>query len=62
MRIIIQRVQGASVTIDEQLYSAINQGMMILVGIEEADGDEDIAFLTKKVANMRFFNAAFSSL
>ena len=58
MRIIIQRVQGASVTIDEQLHSAINQGMMILVGIEEADGDEDIAFLTKKVANMRIFDDA----
>lgn len=58
MRIIIQRVQGASVTIDEQLHSAINQGMMILVGIEETDGDEDIAFLTKKVANMRIFDDA----
>ena len=56
MRIIIQRVRSASVTINEQLHSAINQGMMILVGIEEADGDEDIAFLTKKVVNMRIFN------
>lgn len=58
MRIIIQRVLNASVTIDNKLYSAINQGMMILVGIEEADGDEDIAFLTKKVANMRIFDDA----
>ena len=56
MRIIIQRVRNASVTIDEQLHSAIGQGMMILVGIEEADGDEDIAFLTKKVVNMRIFD------
>ena len=56
MRIIIQRVRGASVTIDGQLHSSINQGMMILVGIEEADGDEDIAFLTKKVVNMRIFD------
>ena len=53
MRIIIQRVREASVTIDEKLYSSIGRGMMILVGIEEADGDEDIAFLTKKVVNMR---------
>jgi D-tyrosyl-tRNA(Tyr) deacylase len=58
MRMIIQRVLNASVTIDNKLYSAINQGMMILVGIEEADGDEDIAFLTKKVANMRIFDDA----
>lgn len=58
MRIIIQRVLNASVTIDNKLYSAINQGMMILVGIEEADGDEDIAFLTKKIANMRIFDDA----
>ncbi|MBR4042574.1 MAG: D-tyrosyl-tRNA(Tyr) deacylase, partial [Bacteroidaceae bacterium] len=46
------------VTIEGVEHSAINQGMMILVGIEEADGDEDIAFLTKKVANMRIFDDA----
>lgn len=58
MRIIIQRVRNASVTIEGVEHSAINQGMMILVGIEEADSDEDIAFLTKKVANMRIFDDA----
>ena len=58
MRIIIQRVREASVTIDAKLHSAIGQGMMILVGIEDADTDEDIAFLTKKVANMRIFDDA----
>ena len=56
MRIIIQRVRNASVTIDGQLHSAIGQGMMILVGIEDADGDDDIAFLVKKVAAMRIFD------
>ena len=56
MRIIIQRVRNASVTIGGTQHSAIGQGMMILVGIEEADGDEDIAFLVKKVANMRIFD------
>ena len=45
-------------TIEGVEHSAINQGMMILVGIEEADGDEDIAFLTKKIANMRIFDDA----
>lgn len=58
MRIIIQRVRNASVTIEGVEHSAINQGMMILVGIEETDGDEDIAFLTKKIANMRIFDDA----
>ena len=58
MRIIIQRVRNASVTIGVQLHSSIGQGMMILVGIEDDDGDEDIAFLTKKVVNMRIFDDA----
>ena len=58
MRIIIQRVRNASVTIEGTQHSAIGQGMMILVGIEEADGDEDIAFLVKKVTNMRIFDDA----
>ena len=56
MRIIIQRVRNASVTINGQLHSSIGQGMMILVGIEEADNEEDIAFLVKKVAAMRIFD------
>ena len=56
MRIIIQRVREASVTINGQLHSSIGRGMMILVGIEEADGDDDIDFLTKKVVNMRIFD------
>ena len=56
MRIIIQRVRNASVTIDEKLHSSIDQGMMILVGIEDADNEEDIAFLVKKVAAMRIFD------
>ena len=58
MRIIIQRVRNASVAIEGIQHSAIGQGMMILVGIEEADGDEDIAFLVKKIINMRIFDDA----
>ena len=42
MRILIQRVKRASVTIDEKIKSMINSGLLILVGIEESDGDEDI--------------------
>ena len=58
MRIIIQRVREASVTIDGTLHSSIGRGMMVLVGIEDADTDEDIAYLTKKVVNMRIFDDA----
>jgi len=53
---VIQRVTKASVTIDQQLYSAIQSGLLILVGIEDADTDEDIEWLTKKTANIRIFN------
>jgi D-tyrosyl-tRNA(Tyr) deacylase len=56
MRVIIQRVHNASVTIDSQLHSAIGQGMMILVGIEDADTDADINWLAQKVVNLRIFD------
>ena len=58
MRIIIQRVRSASVTIDGHLHSSIQQGMMILVGIEESDDPDDIAYLTKKIPLMRIFDDA----
>ncbi|MFZ4454836.1 MAG: D-aminoacyl-tRNA deacylase [Bacteroidales bacterium] len=56
MKMVIQRVTKASVTIDQQLYSAIQHGLLILVGIEDADTDEDVEWLTKKAANIRIFN------
>ena len=55
MRIVIQRVAQASVTIDGVVKSAIGKGFMILVGIEEADTQEDVEWLTKKVVNLRVF-------
>ena len=55
MRIVIQRVAHASVTINGTVKSAIGQGYMILVGIEEADSMEDVEWLTKKVINLRVF-------
>ena len=55
MRIVIQRVAHASVTINGTVKSAIGQGYMILVGIEEADTIEDVECLTKKVINLRVF-------
>lgn len=56
MRTVIQRVTEASVTIDQELYSSIDKGMMILVGIEEVDTEEDIDWLVKKISNLRIFD------
>lgn len=56
MRIVIQRVTHASVTIDNVCKSAIKEGYMILVGIEEADTREDADWLTKKVIGLRVFD------
>ena len=56
MRGLIQRVSHASVTINGTCKSAIKEGMMILVGIEEADGQEDVDWLCKKIVNLRIFD------
>lgn len=56
MRTVIQRVQHCSVTIDGQLKSNIGNGMLVLVGIEDCDTQEDIEWLCKKIANLRIFD------
>lgn len=56
MKVVIQRVSTASVTIDNVVKSAIQNGLMILVGIEDADNDEDIIWLSNKVVNLRIFD------
>ncbi len=56
MRVVIQRVTEANVKIDGAVTGEIGKGFMILVGIEEADGAEDIAWLTKKIVNLRVFD------
>lgn len=56
MRVVIQRVSHASVTIEGHCKSAIQGGMMILVGIEETDEQEDIDWLCKKIVNLRIFD------
>ena len=56
MRVLIQRVSEASVTINKQLKSSIGNGMLLLLGIEEADNEEDIDFLCKKTVNLRIFD------
>ena len=56
MRTVIQRVARASVTIDGKTKSPISSGMLILLGICEEDGKEDIEWLVKKIANLRIFD------
>lgn len=58
MRVVIQRVTAASVTIDEQKKAAIGPGLLVLMGIEDADNEEDIQWLSSKIVNMRIFNDA----
>ncbi|MCU4162433.1 D-aminoacyl-tRNA deacylase [Carboxylicivirga caseinilyticus] len=55
MRVVIQRVSKASVTIDQKVKSAINKGLLILLGIESEDNDEDISWLAGKIAQLRIF-------
>ena len=56
MRAVIQRVSEASVTIGGRVKSRIGSGLMVLLGVEEADNAEDIDWLTRKIANLRIFN------
>ena len=56
MRIVAQRVSRASVTIDGQMKSAIGLGMMVLLGIEEADNEEDVEWLCGKLTKLRIFD------
>ena len=56
MRVVIQRVTEASVRVDGKVTGAINKGLLILVGIEDADTQEDIDWLTKKIVGLRIFD------
>lgn len=58
MRAVIQRVSEASVTIDNNIKSQINTGLLVLLGIEENDNDKDIEWLIKKIIQMRIFSDA----
>ena len=56
MRAVVQRVSRASVTVDGKVISEIKRGLLVLLGIEDADTMEDITWLSKKIANLRIFN------
>jgi len=58
MRVVIQRVSEASVTIDQKVNGQIGNGLLVLVGIEDADTLEDIQWLSNKIVNLRIFNDA----
>jgi len=53
---VIQRVSSASVTIEQKVKSSIGKGLLVLVGIEDADTQEDIDWLATKIVNLRIFN------
>jgi D-tyrosyl-tRNA(Tyr) deacylase len=55
MRIIIQRVTEASVTINQAIYNSIDLGYLVLVGFEENDVDEDLIWVSKKIMDLRIF-------
>ena len=58
MRVVLQRVSRASVRVDNQLISEIESGLLVLLGIENADSEEDTEWLIRKIINLRVFNDA----
>ena len=56
MKVVIQKVRKASVTVDDKIISSINNGLLILLGITNEDSTMDIAWLSKKIVNLRIFN------
>ena len=58
MRVVIQKVTQASVSIENQTVASIDKGLLVLVGIEDGDTNEDIAWLSSKIVNLRVFDDA----
>lgn len=56
MRVIIQRVSEAFVVVDNETIGSIDKGFLVLVGVEDSDNSEDVAYLARKISNMRIFN------
>lgn len=55
MRVVLQRVSSASVTIDSKIVADINNGLLVLIGIEDSDNQEDVDWLATKIINLRIF-------
>jgi D-tyrosyl-tRNA(Tyr) deacylase len=62
MRVVLQRVSSASVTVDEKIVGAIQKGLLVLVGIEDADTQEDIDWLVTKITQLRIFGSPTPAL
>jgi D-tyrosyl-tRNA(Tyr) deacylase len=58
MKLVVQRVQNASVTIDGMVVASIEKGLLVLLGITDEDTEKDIHWLTNKIVNLRIFNDA----
>ena len=56
MRVILQRVQEASVTINGSVHNKIGNGLLVLAGFEESDNEDDIEWMVNKISNLRIFN------
>ena len=56
MRVVLQRVLSASVTVEEQIIAKIGRGLLLFVGIETEDNESDVQWLVKKIINMRIFS------
>jgi D-aminoacyl-tRNA deacylase len=56
MRVVIQRVKNASVSIEGKIFSSIGHGLLLFLAIEESDNDQDIEWLCHKIVNLRIFN------
>ena len=56
MRVVVQRVSTAHVSIDGAIHNSIGPGLLVLVGIEDADGMDDVQWLVQKIINLRIFN------
>ncbi len=58
MRVVIQRVSEASVKVDGNITGAIHKGLLVLMGVEDADGLEDVEWMSSKIVNLRIFDDA----
>ncbi len=56
MKLLIQRVKEATVVIEENVFSAIEKGLLVFVGVEDGDSEKDIEYLAKKITQLRIFN------